>query len=281
MKIRKPSAWGFHPFNRDEEVLEIERSFLSKHGVGRKPAVSAEGPRKMVGLVVPHAGYAYSGPVASHAYYEIAGDGVPETFVLLGPTHSSRFPGYSAMIDGVWKMPLGEVSVDSDLAKEIVQSSSFIDINPEAHDNEHSIEVQLPFLQYVYGDQFRIVPIAVGYSDHAMIMDAGRAIAKAISGMERDSVVVATTDLTHYGSAYGYTPVGMSPFTKVYEWIQDVDRSIIDLIVALDASALLKTVTEKGYTMCGATPVATMLIAARALGAKSGKLLKYTTSYDV
>lgn len=281
MKIRKPSAWGFHPFNRDDEVLEIERSFLSKHGVGRKPAVSAEGPRKMVGLVVPHAGYAYSGPVASHAYYEIAGDGVPETFVLLGPTHSSRFPGYSAMIDGVWKMPLGEVSVDSDLAKEIVQSSSFIDINPEAHDNEHSIEVQLPFLQYVYGDQFRIVPIAVGYSDHAMIMDAGRAIAKAISGMERDSVVVATTDLTHYGSAYGYTPVGMSPFTKVYEWIQDVDRSIIDLIVALDASALLKTVTEKGYTMCGATPVATMLIAARALGAKSGKLLKYTTSYDV
>ncbi len=235
----------------------------------------------MVGLVVPHAGYAYSGPVASHAYYEIAGDGVPETFVLLGPTHSSRFPGYSAMIDGVWKMPLGEVSVDSDLAKEIVQSSSFIDINPEAHDKEHSIEVQLPFLQYVYGDQFRIVPIAVGYSDHAMIMDAGRAIAKAISGMERDSVVVATTDLTHYGSAYGYTPVGMSPFTKVYEWIQDVDRSIIDLIVALDASALLKTVTEKGYTMCGATPVATMLIAARALGAKSGKLLKYTTSYDV
>lgn len=235
----------------------------------------------MVGLVVPHAGYAYSGPVASHAYYEIAGDGVPETFVLLGPTHSSRFPGYSAMIDGVWKMPLGAVSVDSDLAKEIVQSSSFIDINPEAHDKEHSIEVQLPFLQYVYGDQFRIVPIAVGYSDHAMIMDAGRAIAKAISGMERDSVVVATTDLTHYGSAYGYTPVGMSPFTKVYEWIQDVDRSIIDLIVALDASALLKTVTEKGYTMCGATPVATMLIAARALGAKSGKLLKYTTSYDV
>lgn len=281
MKIRKPSAWGFHPFNRDDEVLEIERSFLSKHGVGRKPAVSAEGPRKMVGLVVPHAGYAYSGPVASHAYYEIAGDGVPETFVLLGPTHSSRFPGYSAMIDGVWKMPLGAVSVDSDLAKEIVQSSSFIDINPEAHDKEHSIEVQLPFLQYVYGDQFRIVPIAVGYSDHAMIMDAGRAIAKAISGMERDSVVVATTDLTHYGSAYGYTPVGMSPFTKVYEWIQDVDRSIIDLIVALDASALLKTVTEKGYTMCGATPVATMLIAARALGAKSGKLLKYTTSYDV
>ena len=235
----------------------------------------------MVGLVVPHAGYAYSGPVASHAYYEIAGDGVPETFVLLGPTHSSRFPGYSAMIDGVWKMPLGAVSVDSDLAKEIVQSSSFIDINPEAHDKEHSIEVQLPFLQYIYGDQFRIVPIAVGYSDHAMIMDAGRAIAKAISGMERDSVVVATTDLTHYGSAYGYTPVGMSPFTKVYEWIQDVDRSIIDLIVALDASALLKTVTEKGYTMCGATPVATMLIAARALGAKSGKLLKYTTSYDV
>lgn len=235
----------------------------------------------MVGLVVPHAGYAYSGPVASHAYYEIAGDGVPETFVLLGPTHSSRFPGYSAMIDGVWKMPLGAVSVDSDLAKEIVQSSSFIDINPEAHDKEHSIEVQLPFLQYVYGDQFRIVPIAVGYSDHAMIMDAGRAIAKAISGMERDSVVVATTDLTHYGSAYGYTPVGMSPFTKVYEWIQDVDRSIIDLIVALDASALLKTVTEKGYTMCGATPVATMLIAARALGAKSGKLLKYATSYDV
>jgi AmmeMemoRadiSam system protein B len=281
MKIRRPSAWGFHPFNSDEEVAEIKRSFLSKHGVGRVPKVVMEGPRNLVGVVVPHAGYAYSGPVASHAYTALAEDGVPETFVLLGPSHSARFPGFATMVDGVWQMPMGDVPIDSDLAKEIVQASSFIDINPEAHDREHSIEVQLPFLQFIYGDRVRIVPITVGFSDHTMTEDVGRSIAAAITKTGRDSVLVASTDLTHYGSAYGYAPVGMQPFEKVHEWIQGVDRSIIDLIVALDASALVKTVAEKGYTMCGATPVAAMLIAAKALGATSGRLLKYATSYDV
>ena len=110
MRTRNPSAWGFHPFEKDQEKIEIERSFLSKNGAGATRKASDKGKRRILGAVVPHAGYIYSGPIASHAYHRLANDGNPETFVILGPNHAG-YPGFSAMVDGIWKMPMGEVTV--------------------------------------------------------------------------------------------------------------------------------------------------------------------------
>ena len=177
-------------------------------------------------------------------------------------------------------MPLGDVEVDSDLAKAMVKNSEFMDVNPEAQDQEHSIEVQLPFLQYIYDGKFKIVPITVGYGDYGMCENVGKAIAKAVKDEQRDVVVIGSTDLIHYGPNYGYAPVGMKPFEKVLKWMNDADKSIIDIIIALNAEKLVNTVQEKGYTMCGSLPVATMIVAAKELGAKEAKLLKYATSYD-
>lgn len=279
MRVRRASAWGFHPFNPDEEEREIERSFLSKDGVGEKVQLSEKGERRILGAVVPHAGYIYSGPIASHVYYQLAEDGAPETFVILGPNHRG-YPGFSVMLEGIWRMPLGDVDVDSDLARAIVKHSQFVDINPDAHDREHSIEVQLPFLQYIYKANFKIVPITVGYSDYGMCKDVGIAITRAIRETKKDTVIICSTDFTHYGSTYGYAPVGMRPFEKVLKWVYDVDNSLIETILSLDSEKLVKTVDEKQYTMCGSLPVATMIIATKELGAKKGKLLKYATSYD-
>ena len=280
MYVRRASAWGFHPFNRDQERLEIERCFLSKHGVGEKPIVSEDGARRIIGGVAPHAGLVYSGPIAAHTYYHLAKDGQPETFVILGVSHGGN-PGFATMFNAVWRMPMGDVNVDSELAKAIVRLSEFVDINPEAHEGEHSIEIQLPFLQYVYDGRFRIVPITVGYGDYEMCENVGTAIAEAVEEQGRDVVVLGSTDFTHYGALYGYTPVGTRPFERVLKWVYETDRSLIDAIISLDAEGLVRKVRENNYTMCGYLPVATMLVAAKKMGASRGTLLKYATSYDV
>jgi hypothetical protein len=233
-----------------------------------------------VGGVAPHAGLIYSGPVASHLYHRLAQDGRPETFVIVGVSHGGN-PGFATMFDAVWRMPMGDVHVDSELARAIVKRSEFVDINPEAHDGEHSIEIQLPFLQYVYGERFKIVPIIVGYGDYDMCENVGKAIAEAIGELGRDAVVLGSTDFTHYGALYGYTPAGTRPFERVLRWVHETDRSLIDLIVSLDAEDLVRKVRENNYTMCGYLPVATMLVAAKAMGASRGELLNYATSYDV
>lgn len=280
MYVRRAQAWGFHPFDSEGERREIERCFRSRHGAGAEPRVNEEGPRRVVGGVAPHAGLIYSGPIASHLYHRLAQDGRPETFVIVGVSHGGN-PGFATMFDAVWRMPMGDVQVDSELARAIVKHSEFVDINPEAHDGEHSIEIQLPFLQYVYGEKLRIVPITVGYGDYGMCENVGKAIAEAAGELGRDAVVLGSTDFTHYGALYGYTPAGTRPFERVLRWVYETDRSLIDLIVSLDAEGLVRTVRENNYTMCGYLPVATMLVAAKAMGASKGELLKYATSYDV
>jgi len=279
LKVRRASAWGFHPFNGDSERREIEWCFTSKHGVGKLPKVSGHGERRIVGAVAPHAGLTYSGPIASYAYHQIATDGNPETFVIIGVNHRG-FPGFAIMLEGVWRMPLGDVEVDSDLAKTIIRNSEFIDANPEAHEHEHSIEVQLPFLQYIYNNKFKIVPITVGYSDYVMCENVGKAIAKAVKDKQKDAIVIGSTDFIHYGPNYGYAPVGMRPFEKALKWMNETDKSIIDIILKLDAEKLVNFVQEEGYTMCGPFSVATTIIATKELGAKEANLLKYSTSYD-
>jgi len=280
MVTRRPSARGFHPFDPQIERDTIEECINSKLGPG-KISKTEKGHRRIVGAVSPHAGYIYSGSIAAHVYHALAVDGLAETYVVIGPSHRG-YPGVFIMTEGIWKMPLGDIQVDDELAKEIFNNSkSYLENNPDVHDEEHSIEVQVPFLQYVFDNKFKIIPIAMGLHTYEVCEKIGTAIAEAAKTLKRDIVVIGSTDFTHYGTIYGYAPAGVQPIDKVVKWIYATDGRLIDYILSLEPKKLVETVEDEGLTMCGYGPIATMIIGSKKLGAKTATLLKYATSYDV
>jgi len=224
------------------------------------PKVKA-GPRRLVGLVSPHAGYMYSGPVAAHGFAQMAQDGKPSSIVIIGPNHSGAGSGVSIMKSGKWQTPLGEVQIDEALSGAIKRASDIIDTDAVAHAYEHSLEVQLPFIQHLFNVEFKIVPICMMLQDERTSKEVGDAIAEASVG--KDVTIIASTDFTHY-----------EPQRSAVE----KNHKAMDKILALDAAGLVHTVEEEAITMCGYGPVSAMLQAAKKLGAKKAKLLKYATS---
>lgn len=260
--MRQPAVAGqFYEGAREGLLKQIEWCYRHPVGPGKVPEVG-KGPRRLVGLVSPHAGYMYSGPVAAHGFVEVAAEGSPESFVILGPNHHGLGSGVSLRSSGKWRTPLGEVTVDGSLAREILKHSDLIDDEEEAHLHEHSIEVQLPFLQHLFGE-FRFVPICMMMQDWRTALEVGRAVGEACSG--KDVLVIASTDFTHYES---------------HERAVSRDRRAIEKILKLDGRGLVEVVEEEGISMCGYGPVAAMLEAARRMGATSARLLKYATSGD-
>lgn len=261
--IRRPIVAGtFYEGDAPSLKKQIEWCYTHAHGPGKLPKVQA-GERSLAGLVSPHAGYMYSGPVAAHGFAYMAKDGKPSSIVILGPNHTGMGSGVSMMTSGKWLTPLGEVQIDQPLADAIRKASDIIDIDPTAHAGEHSLEVQLPFLQHLFGEEINIVPICMMMQDEETSGEIGQAIAEAAKG--KDVVIIASTDFTHYESQ-------QSAVAK--------DKKAIDQILALDWRGLLRVVSGEAISMCGSGPVAAMLCAAAALGAKKAKLLKYATSGD-
>jgi len=246
-------------------IKQIEECFRHKLGPGYIPKVKpvGEGVRKIRGLVSPHAGYMYSGPVAAHGYCKLAEDGTPSVFVILGPNHTGLGSGISVYpVEGVWKTPLGNVEVDSQICKKIVDVSNLVDIDERSHVYEHSIEVQIPFLQYLYGSH-RIVPICMLMQDLETSRELGEALATVLRNV--DAVIIASTDLNHYES---------------HDRTLRKDGRVIDAILRMDEEALFKAVDE-GVSMCGPGPVATMIVALKRLGQFKATLLSHRTSGDV
>jgi AmmeMemoRadiSam system protein B len=241
--------------------------------------VDQKGSRKIIAGISPHAGYIYSGPVAASLYYKFALDGVPEVFVLVGPVHGYG-AGVGIMKRGAWRTPLGDVQVDEGFSEAILEQTDIVADDPSIHADEHSLEVQLPFLQSLYGDELRIAPIATALSDLETCTEVGKAIAEAARKVGKDIAIIASTDMTHYGIHYGYAPVGMSPIEKVLRWVKNIDSEAIRAISALDEKGFLALVREKHMTMCGYAPVAITIVAAKELGASRVELAKYATSYD-
>ncbi len=205
----------------------------------------------------------YSGPVAAHGYCKLAEDGTPNVFVILGPNHTGLGSGISIYpFEGIWRTPLGNVEVDSQTCKKIVEASDLIDIDERAHSYEHSIEVQIPFLQYLYGSP-RIVPICMLMQDLETSRELGEALATALKNI--DAVIIASTDLNHY---------------EPHERTIRKDRLVIDAILKMDEEALFKAVDE-GVSMCGPGPVATMIVALKTLGNIKTTLLSHRTSGDI
>jgi AmmeMemoRadiSam system protein B len=261
--LRPPAVAGqFYAGTRSALLKQIEWCYLHQHGPGKLPKAK-KGERRILGLVSPHAGYMFSGPVAAHGFARLAEDGKPDSFVLIGPNHTGAGSGVSTVTSGRWSTPMGDVQVDSELSGAIMRASGVIDSDPLAHRHEHSLEVQLPFLQHLFGSEFKIVPIAMMLQDAETSIEVGDAVAKASAG--KDVVILASTDFTHY---------------EPKQSAAEKDGEVIERIISLDPSGVVSTVEDRGISMCGYGPVAAMLQAARRLGAKKAELLKYATSGD-
>jgi AmmeMemoRadiSam system protein B len=216
-----------------------------------------------VGLICPHAGYVYSGPVAAHAYYQLAQDGKPDTVVLLGPNHTGYGSGLSVMREGIWQTPLGNVEIDTKLADDILHETRMLDVDSVAHRYEHSLEVQLPFLQYLYGNNFKIVPICFLMQDYDSAVEIGRALTEALDAT--NTVVIASSDMTHYESE-------KSASLK--------DQAALKEVAALNAKGFYDTIEAKNITACGYAPITALITYVVGVCAKA-ELLAYHTSGDI
>jgi AmmeMemoRadiSam system protein B len=275
--IRNAAVAGqFYPGNEKSLKQQIEECFLDKRGFGTIPSLKKVG-HNLKGLVVPHAGFVYSGAIASHAYARLAEQGFADTFIILGPNHTGIGSGVSVMTEGIWKTPFGTVPIDSSLAQTI--STGIIDRDASAHTYEHSIEVQLPFLQYIArGRKFDFVPVCMIMQDYETVQEVGDILTKASQKSKKNIVLIASSDFSHAGFNYQSTPPkGM----RVDTYAEKQDALAIQSILALDPKGLIQTVEEHTITMCGYGPVAAMLFAAKKLGATKAELLKYGTSYEV
>ncbi len=262
--IRKPAVAGlFYESNPASLKKRIQWCFQHTLGPGKIPVRGNK--HNIRGMVVPHAGYVYSGPVAAHAYYQLIEDGYPDTFVILCPNHTGRGSGVSAMVKGEWETPLGSVEIDQELASLMVSKSSIIDTNPQAHSQEHSCEVHLPFLQYFESD-FKIVPVSMWMQDEETSLEMGQSIATAAQELKRNIVIIASTDFTHY---------------QPQEIASRNDHLLLEAIARLDESQMYTLIRQHNISMCGYGPVAAAIIASKILGASSAEILKYATSGDI
>ena len=251
--IRPPAVAGrFYPAEPAALTQQID-SFLEK-----------QPPEKLRarGCVVPHAGYMYSGPVAGAVYERLE---LPARLIILGPRHYPQGEALAINSAGSWRTPLGEARIDAALAAELVRRCRALREDSVAHRNEHSLEVQLPFLQHCAGD-FHFVPIAVGPVRLAGLEELGQAIAEVVAMHDEPILVVASSDMNHYES---------DAITR------QKDQKAIDRILALDPRGLLDTVQRESISMCGYGPTVAMLTAAKQLGATKAELVRYATSGDI
>lgn len=265
VKVRRPTQAGaFYEGDAEELKRQVEGCFLHRFGPGRVPKVEAAGSRRVVGLVCPHAGYMYSGAVAANAYFELAVDGKPETVVILGPNHTGYGSALALMNEGVWRTPLGDVEVDGLVADEILREARIVDVDEVAHRYEHSVEVQLPFLQFLFGSGFKFVPLCFMMEDFATLEEVGNALVEVLA--KRNAVIVASSDFTHY-----------EPQARASE----KDHAALEAVEAMDAKRFFSVVEERNVTACGFGPITALITAAKGLLAKEAKLLQYKTSGDI
>jgi AmmeMemoRadiSam system protein B len=265
MKVRRPTQAGsFYAGDAESLKAQIKRCFLHELGPKELPQVSRSRLKEVVGLVCPHAGYMYSGAVAANAYFELAQDGKPDTVIILGPNHTGYGSALALMNDGVWSTPLGDVEVDGETANQIAHETRLVDVDELAHRFEHSIEVQLPFLQYLYGSEFKFVPICYQMQDLASAEEVGNALVEVLA--DKNAVVIASSDMTHY---------------EPQKNASVKDLAALKAVEAMDVRRFYSIIEIQNVTACGYGPIATVITTAKGLGAKEAKLLRYKSSGDI
>jgi AmmeMemoRadiSam system protein B len=250
--VREPAVAGrFYPAN-PETLRQDVISFLSQKRE-RAP---------VMGCLVPHAGYVYSGQVAGAVFSTLE---IPSRCIVLCPNHTGHGHPLAIMKDGAWRTPLGTLAIDSDLAEALLLAFPALTEDSAAHRSEHAIEVELPFLQVLSPD-LKFVPIAIGTGQLLILEHLGVALARVIEASAEPVLMIASSDMNHYEDD-GTTRVK--------------DGKAIDKILALDPPGLYETIMNESISMCGFGPTVAMLTAAKQLGAKSAKVVQYATSGDV
>jgi len=250
LNLRKPAAAGSF--------------FLHKIGPGEIPLANPNRENNIIGLVSPHAGYMYSGPVAANGFYKIALDGKPDTIIILGPNHRGFGEDISILVEGKWKTPLGELEIDTDIAENILKHSKTIKKDKKAHQFEHSIEVQLPFIQYIFDKDIKFVPICMTRQDINTDIEIAKSICSSV--VDKNILIIASSDFTHY---------------EPQEYAESVDKQAINAILEFNPNKLYDIIYRQNLTMCGPGPITVMLIVCETLGTKKAELLKYATSGDI
>jgi AmmeMemoRadiSam system protein B len=263
-KARRPAAVAGMFYPRDPLELKqlIEQSFRDQRfGPGKMPPSYTQ--RRIYGIVSPHAGYVYSGAVAANGFYEVSSMNF-DNVVMIGPNHYGIGSVAATMHNGIWETPLGQVEINSDLALEISKNSGIIDFDDFAHSRDHCLEVQIPFLQYVKENIFKIIPIVLIMQDKETAIDIGKSIAQ--SALNTNTLLIASSDFTHYES-------NNDAYRK--------DSELIKAILSLDISKFYAVQQRLVVSACGYGAIASIMKAVKELGATKGELLKYATSGDV
>ena len=251
--VRPPAVAGrFYP----DDPAKLKQQLASLLPPAKEP------PNEAIACMVPHAGYRYSGEVAGAVYSRLK---LPRRILLIGPRHFPRGKAEAILSSGAWETPLGRVEIDSQLAGELRRAHPRLAEDAVAHQTEHALEVQLPFLQFLLGD-FLFVPIALGPIDYAELKTLGEVIATILQQQGEPVLMIASSDMNHYESD---------------QVTRGKDRLALDRVLALDAPGLYDVVRREAITMCGAGPVESVLTAACLLGARRASLVRYATSADV
>lgn len=266
MTIRQPSALHFY---RDECRPDRIKEYV------KNIRIPAE-PKKVVAGIVPHAGWVFSGAVAATVFGCIQAKSDPATFILLGAIHQWGVNRNSVYAGGAWSTPFGNVEVDNDTASVLLAQAGDLLVEDErAHFDEHSIEVQIPFIKYFF-PKAKIVPIQIVPDEDAVV--TGRRIGEIVSQAKKEIVVVGSTDLTHYGDNYQFAPRGYGP--PALKWLKENDERIITLCLGMHADRIIAE-AQTHKNACGAGAMAATVSAAKAMHAKKGVLIEHTTSHEV
>jgi len=270
MMVRDPIVSGqFYPGGRNACLRDLQKCMPTDLNIDALPSA-------LVGGIVPHAGWTFSGPTAARVIAALAARRTPATVVVFGSDHARAARAGAMFGTGRWASPLGDVEIDERLAERITSMTQVVIDDPHAHDREHSIEVQIPIVQHVWPEA-KILPIIAAPTSQAV--EVGRAVGRALEAYKADAVVLGSTDLTHYGSNYAFTPEGVG--ADALAWAKDTnDRRLIDLILKMDAEAVLADAAAN-RSACGAGAIAATIAACQQVGAGQAVLLEHTTSYEV
>ncbi len=268
MQIRRPVVAGqFYPGTAAQCKAEIEE-FLDAG------ALPSELPEKIVAGIVPHAGWTFSGQLAALVFAAVKKQNKNvDTFCVFGAAHRYFGPKPAVYDSGAWQMPLGNIAIDEDLAQVVSKTGSAV-ADANAHRGEHSIEVQVPFIQYLFPDA-KILPIITPPDEQ--VIELGMAVGQIISETKDKKIVcIGSTDLTHYGPNYGFEPAGQG--YDAFKWASEVnDQQFIDLALKLEPQKMLDTAAQN-YNACGAGAASAAVAAAKKLGKTKGILLAHTNS---
>lgn len=261
MLLRKAAVAGqFYPSDPDELSDLIDSCYTHRLGPGKAPPAPAT-DAQAVAVVSPHAGYVYSGPVAAHSYLHVSSMRKPDLIVVVAPNHYGIGSGVSTFKEGEWETPLGRMRVDQASSRQLVELSDIVSVDPEAHRMEHSLEVQLPFLQKLYGDSVPFLPVSLLFQDIDTSKEISKALAKVVRG--RRAVLVASSDLTHYEPA---------------ESAREKDTALLQQALKMDLEGFYSTLGRLEVSSCGYGAIATVMQTAAALGLRKAELLKYASS---